>query len=185
MDNGTVNYQLFLEGNDDAFVEIVREYKDGLIFYLNSITNNIHIAEDLAEDTFVKLGIRKPKDNVKASFKTWLYAIGRNVAIDHLRRNARLCEVSIGECTELLADEESLEKAYIREERKILIHKALRRLKPEYKQILWLTYFENFSNKESARIMKKSVHGIETLVYRARLALKTELQREGFVYEDL
>ena len=59
------------------------------------------------------------------------------------------------------------------------------KLKPEYHQVLWLTYFEGFSNKEVALIMKKSVHNIETLVYRARRAIKEELEKEGFVYEGL
>lgn len=58
-------------------------------------------------------------------------------------------------------------------------------LKPEYRQILWLIYFEEFSSKEASVVMKKSVHNIETLVYRARKSLKTQLEMEGFVYEEL
>lgn len=143
MDNGASSYRRFLEGDDNGFVEIVRDYKDGLIFYLNSFTNNIYIAEDLAEDTFVKLGIKKPRYTKKASFKTWLYAIGRNVAIDYMRKNHKLHEISIDDCTELICDE------------------------------------------DFAKIMKKSVHSVETLVYRARLSLKSELEKEGFNYENL
>ena len=59
------------------------------------------------------------------------------------------------------------------------------RLKPEYRQILWLIYFEDFSNKEAAKIMKKKVHNIEVLASRARKALKEELEREDFIYEEL
>lgn len=184
MDNGASSYRRFLEGDDNGFVEIVRDYKDGLIFYLNSFTNNIYIAEDLAEDTFVKLGIKKPRYTKKASFKTWLYAIGRNVAIDYMRKNHKLHEISIDDCTELICDED-LEKSYLQEERRIILHKAMRNLKPDYRQVLWLVYFEEFSNKEAAKIMKKSVHGVETLVYRARLSLKSELEKEGFNYENL
>ena len=61
----------------------------------------------------------------------------------------------------------------------------MKKLKPEYHQILWLIYFEGFTNKEAASIMKKSVHSIETLVYRARKSLKTQLEMEGFTYEGL
>lgn len=185
MNNGAESYRRFLDGDDNGFVEIVRDYKDGLIFYLNSFTNNIYTAEDLAEDTFVKLGIKKPKYTGKASFKTWLYTIGRNVAVAYIRRNSRSREISINDCSELISDEETLEKSYLREERKILLHKAIRKLKPEYRQVLWLIYFDDFSTKEAAKIMKKSVHSIETLAYRARLSLKSELEKEGFVYENL
>ena len=182
MDNGASSYRRFLDGDDNGLVEIIRDYKDGLILYLNSFVRNIDIAEELTEETFVKIVIKKPKYNEKSSFKTWLYAIGRNVTLDHLkhRRKSDL-QAEIFQNT----DEESLEKDYIRKEDKILLHKAIQKLKPEYRQILWLTYFEDFSNKETAKLMKKSVHNIETLVYRARKALKTELEREGLTYEDI
>ena len=186
MDNGASSYRRFRdEGDESGLVEIIRDYKDGLIFYLNSFVGNIHTAEDLAEDTFVLLGIKKPKDKGKGSFKTWLYTIGRNVAIDYLRRNSKTAEVSIDECMELVSEEESLEASYIREERKIIAHRSLCKLKPEYRQVLWLVYFEGLSTKEAAAVMKKTAHNIETLVYRARKALKSQLEMEGFIYEEL
>lgn len=186
MDNGASSYRRFRnEGDESGLVEIIRDYKDGLIFYLNSFVGNIRTAEELAEDTFVLLGTKKPKDKGKGSFKTWLYTIGRNVAIDYLRRNSKRAEISIGECAELISEEERLELSYIREERKITVHRSVRKLKSEYRQILWLIYFEGFSNREAAAVMKKSVHNIETLVHRARKSLKSQLEREGFVYEEL
>ena len=60
MDNGASSYRRFLDGDDNGFVGIVRDYKDGLILFLGSFVRNLSIAEDLAEDTFVKLGIKKP-----------------------------------------------------------------------------------------------------------------------------
>lgn len=186
MDNGASSYHRFcVDGDESGLVEIIRDYKDGLIFYLNSFVGNIHTAEELAEDTFVLLGTKKPKDKRKGSFKTWLYTIGRNIAIDYLRQNSKNAGVSIEECAEIVSDEESLELSYIKEEQKIMVHRAIRKLKPEYRQVLWLIYFEGFGNKETAMVMKKNVHNIETLVYRARKSLKVQLEMEGFIYEEL
>ena len=185
MDSGTFNYRRFIGGDNDGMVEIIREYKDGLIFYINSIVGNIHIAEELAEDTFVVLGTKRPRDKGRGSFKTWLYTIGRNVAIDHLRRSAKHRCASAEEYALIAADEESLEEAYIREERKIALHRALGTLKPEYRQVLWLVYFEELSAKQAAAVMKKSVHSVEMLVCRARKSLKLTLENGGFVYEEL
>ena len=78
-----------------------------------------------------------------------------------------------------------MENTYIREEQKIAVHRAMRSLKPEYRQVLWLTYIEGFSNRETAGIMRRSVHSVETLVYRARQSLKHVLETEGFTSEDL
>ena len=184
MDNGASSYRRFLDGDDNGFVEIVRDYKDGLILYLESLTRNISVAEELAGDTFVRLGIKKPYFSGRSSFRTWLYAIGRNVTVDYIRKEARFDTAPIDEC-DGLADMQSLENAYIREERKIIVHRAMNKLRSEYRQVLWLKYFEGFSGKEAAKIMRKSTHNIETLTYRARQALKSELIKEGFGYEDL
>lgn len=186
MDNGASSYRRFRdEGDESGLADIIREYRDGLIFYLNGFVNNIHVAEELAEDTFVRLGTGKPVDKGLGSFKTWLYTIGRNIAINYQKRRARLSEVAFDDCLELIGEEENLERLFIKEERKIMVHRALKKLKPEYHQVLWLIYFENFSNKEAAAVMKKSVHNIETLVYRARKSLRSQLEMEGFEYEEL
>ena len=186
MDNGASSYRRFRdEGDMEGLAEIIRDYKDGLIFYLCSILGNTHTAEDIAEDTFVLLGTKKPRDKGKGQFRTWLYTIGRNLAIDHLRKCRRRGEVSAEDAPEVVSDEEGLEEAYIREERKIILHRAMRRLKPEYRQVLWLIYFEEFSTKEAAAVMNKSVHNTETLAYRARMSLRKQLEMEGFDYENL
>ena len=185
MDNGASSYRRFLEGDDDGIVEIIKDHKDGLMFYLNSFVQNIHLAEDLTEDTFVKLIARRPRFSGKSTFKTWLYAIGRNVALDFLRKNAKLPTVSAEEAMTLIADEADVARQYLCSERKLQVHKALKQLNDEYRQVLVLVYFEDFQNDQVASIMGKSKKQIENLVYRAKLSLKSELEKEGFVYEDL
>ena len=186
MDNGNASYNRFLSGDEQGFVEIVRDYKDGLILYLNGFVHDLYMAEELCEDTFVKLGIKKPKNNSAASFKTWLYKIARNTAIDYLRKNK--LEISIEEIEDISDDREGLEeleKEYLKEERKIAVHRALSKINPEYARVIYLRFFEDFSNKEIAKIIKKSPHSVESLVYRAKLALKKQLEKENFVYEEL
>ena len=75
MDNGASSYRRFLGGDENGIVEIIRDYKDGLILYLNGFTQNICIAEELMEETFVKIVVKKPKFSARYSFKTWLYNI--------------------------------------------------------------------------------------------------------------
>lgn len=185
MDHDMENYQRFLNGNDAGLIEIIRMHKDGLILYLNGFTNNIHVAEDLSEDTFVKLFIKKPKFKGKSTFRTWLYAIGRNTALDYLRRASKTKEVSYDLCEEILHDEHTFEESYLQEEWKIEVHNAMKKLKPAYRQILHLVYFEEFTVKESAVILKKTVHSTEMLVSRARVALKTILEKENINNEKL
>ena len=185
MDNGASSYRRFLEGDENGIVEIIRDYKDGLILYLNSFTQNVCIAEELMEETFVKLVVKKPEFSARYSFKTWLYTIGRNTAIDYFRRHSKSTNMSAEEMQNILSEEESLEQSYIREEEKIVVHRAMNKLNTEYRQVLYLVFFEDFNTEQTATVMKKSKRQIGNLIYRAKMALKSQLDREGFVYEGL
>lgn len=181
--NGAECYRRFLDGDNDGMVELIRGYKDGLILYLNGFVGNIHTAEDLMEETFVKLVVKKPKFSEKFSFKTWLYTIARNAALDWLRRNSKKSDTPVDELE--LADKENLELSYIKEEQKIMVHRALANLKTEYRQVLYLSFFEELSNEETAAVMRKTKRQVENLLYRAKKSLKNELEKEGFTYEGL
>ena len=186
MNDGASSYRRFRETGDAEYMaELVCEYRDGLILYLNTFVRDIHTAEELAEDAFVKLAVKKPRYSGKSSFKTWLYSIGRRAALDFLRKARRRGETLLANCGENAFDEETLEEAYIREERRIEIHRAMNALPPDQRQILWLVYFEGLSAAEAASVMKRSLHAAETLAYRARKTLKEKLLEKGFVYEDL
>lgn len=184
MDNGASSYRRFLDGDDNGLVEIIRSYNDGLTLYLNSFVHNLSVADELSEDVFVKIGVKRPHFSGRASFKTWLYAIGRNMAMDYIRKPSSRVHISIDACAEQ-ADEDRIEKEYLREEQKIMLHKAMYGLKAEYRQVLWLIYFEDMSIREAAVIMKKSVRSVENLVSRARSSLKSELDRTEYFYESL
>ncbi len=184
MDNGASSYRRFLDGDDEGIEEIVRDFKDGLILYLNGIVKNIYTAEELAEDTFFRLMIKRPRFSGRSSFKSWLYAIGRNIAVDRIRRDVKTSSIPIEDMESYLSDEYDLERSYIKEERKIGVHRAMGKLPDDYRQVLWLTYFEDFSNKETSVIMKKNDRQIRNLLYRAKQSLKCELEKEGFTYEE-
>ncbi|MBR6785151.1 MAG: RNA polymerase sigma factor [Clostridia bacterium] len=185
MDNGASSYRRFLDGDDNGLVELIKDYKDGLVLYLCGFTDNILSAEDAMEETFVRLAVKKPKFSGKSSFKSWLYAIGRNAAIDHMRRKNKRRHENIEDYSALAAEEEELEKVFLVEERKIKLHTAMKALKSEHRQVLWLVYFEDFSISQASEAMGRSKHATENLLYRARLSLKAKLEKEGFVYEEL
>ncbi|MBQ3507759.1 MAG: RNA polymerase sigma factor [Clostridia bacterium] len=185
MDNGASSYRRFLDGDDEGMVDIIRDYKDGLILYLNGYVNNIFVAEELMEETFVKMVTKKPKFKEKYAFKTWLYTIGRHVAMDYLRHHKKMADTPIDDLENCLVEEESVERAYLREEQKVALHRAMQKLNADYRQVLYLTYFDGFSNADAAVAMNKSRRQIENLLYRAKKALKAQLEKENFVYEEL
>jgi len=141
-------------------------------------------AEELMEETFLRLAYKKPKYSGKSSFRTWLYAIARNLAIDYLRKRKRAAAVSSEEMYDV-PSEQNIEEDYLLEERKAIIHKLMRKLKDEYRQVICLIYIEGFSNSETAQIMHKNNRQITNLLYQAKKALRSELEKEGITYAGL
>ena len=186
MDNGASSYRRFRDqGDESGLTEIIRLYRNGLIYYLFSIVGDIQAAEELCEDVFVLLGTKKPRDNGTGSFKTWLYTIGRNRAINYLKKHKQNTVISMEELAEFSDEQYCPERSVLIEEQMISLHDAMNRLKPEYRQILWLYYFEGFSLKEAASILKKSVRSTEVCISRARQSLRSQLEMEDFHYEKL
>lgn len=184
MDRGADSYRRYLDGDDTGMAELIRDYRDGLLLYLNSYLNDLPLAEDCVQDTFIRLAVRKPVFRGESSFKTWLYTVGRNLAVSARRKAARRGDTGLDACDALRA-EDDLERAYLKREQQITVHRAIRRLKPDYQHVLYLTYFEGFRNAEAAGIMHKTKKQIENLLYHARKALRSELEKEGFDYEEL
>ncbi|MBR6984909.1 MAG: RNA polymerase sigma factor [Ruminococcus sp.] len=184
MDNGTSFYNRFLDGDKKSFTELVKEYWDGLTLYLTGFVENFSEAEEIAEETFLKLYVDKPRFSEKSLFKTWLYSVGRNTALYYLRKKKKIKESNLENFYDI-SDKNDIESNYIKEENKKLLHSIMKKLNTDYRQVLYLVYFENFSNNETAEIMLKNERQIRNLLYRAKCALKVLLEKEGFVYEEL
>lgn len=181
MDNGAGSYHRFLEGDESAFDEILELYREGLIFFINRYVRNIDTAEDLAEDTFLELLIHPRRYNFKASLKTYLYTIGRNKAVNYIRRAGKCVAQDPSELQTGEGDAAALPEAeLLRREESRALNAALDRLLPEYRAALHLVYFEELSYESAARVMKKSKKQVENLVYRGKKALRAILGKEGF-----
>ena len=173
---GTAVYERFLECDDKALMDLIREYQDGLVMFLNRYVCDLNIADELCSETFIRLVLRKPKFRGASSFKSFLYGIGRNVALEYIRRNKKIQTVPLDEVWEIPYETDPMRSFFEKERNDTLCH-TIKKLKPEYAQVLWLTYFEDRSNKEIARIMKKSISAVKSLLHRAKPALKKELEK--------
>ncbi len=176
--NGESSYRRFLEGDSNAIGELVEKYNKSLVFFLKGIVGNIDTAEDVAADAFVQLLVKKPRLKDEGAFKAYLFRVGRNRAIDLLRRSKHTAHNE-----EEAVDGFSLEEELLKEERDRCLHSALSSLKDDYRDVLHLLYFEEMDYKTAAVTMKKSVKQITNLAYRAKAALKSVLEERGFNYE--
>ena len=183
MDIGTECYYRFINGDKTGLEDLVKLFNDNLIIFINGYVKNISVAEDIAADTFAELIVKQSPFAAKYSFKTWLFRIARNNAVDYIRKYKRHTHTEISE--DDAVSEESLETAVIKDEQHKHLQKALKELKKEYSDVLYLIYFEEMTYEEAGIILKKSSKQIKNSVFRAKNALKEIMLKEGFQYEEL
>ena len=75
MDNGASSYRRYLNGDEEAFREIVKEYFDNLVFFIDRYVQDTAAAEDIALDAFAQLVVNKHRYNFRVSLKTYLFMI--------------------------------------------------------------------------------------------------------------
>ena len=183
MDQGAENYAKYLRGDNAGLEWLVRDYRPGLILYINGIVRDMYLAEDLCEDTFFRLITKKPRYDGKSSFKTWLYKIGRNIAYDKLRRESFLPRAELSDAA-AEADRASLEAEVIKTERQRTLIKQLQNLSDNERELIWLTYYEDMSAADVARLTGKKVAATQKALSRAREKLRIMMEKEGYGNED-
>ena len=169
-------YFRFLDGDQQAFEQLVLMYKDHLIYFINRYVSDIHTAEDLAQDVFVDIYVKK--ENYKSSYrlKTYLYTIARNKAVDYIRKQRRQVPiVDMEQVKEQQIEEESLLNQFIWKEEREELLATIHLLKPNYQALITLIDFEELSYKEAAKILHKTVPQVKVSLHRARKALKERL----------
>lgn len=185
MINGASSYHRFLQGDKSGIEEIVKTYNNSLIFFVNGFVNNITTAEDIVADTFVELIVRQNKFKGDYSFKTWLFKIARNNAIDYLRKQSYRKSKSVDMFENELSDKNTLEESVLNNEQKKQLYKAMNQINSDYEKVLHLLYFEDMSYDEVGVVLHKNNKQIKNLTYRAKQALKIALEKEGFMHENL
>jgi RNA polymerase sigma-70 factor (ECF subfamily) len=174
-------------GDSAAFGELVRRYGNGVLGYLIKMSGNRHEAEDLFQETFKRVH-EKAHTFRGSQFKSWLFTIATNVAIDGLRRRRRMRVVSLNQkldCTDrnseelsavALADdscEPSQEAA--KAEQVQQVRDAIESLPARQRATLVLAYYQQLSYPEVAKVLGCSLGTVKTQMYRALRTLGQKL----------
>ena len=170
-------YSRYLAQRSEGDFRILLErHRESLMLFLYSFVRNMEDAEELTLDAYAEAAAGANYAG-KSTFKTWLFSIGKNLALMHLRKRRYTAEEPLEQAEETA---DPPEMNILREEEKLRLYEALSQLREEYRQILILLYFEDVSCEEAGRVMEKNRKQIYNLADRARAALKKELERMGF-----
>ncbi len=179
MDNGASSYRRFLDGDENAFNELMEELFRGLVFFINGFVHDPHTAEDIAIDVFSDLIVHKHRYNFKVSLKTYLYMVGRSRALDYLKHRKVIEFVELSQVQEMADESAVLEETVLADERKRVVNAALSQLPEEMGVAIHLIYFADMTYEEAAKVMKKSRKQVDNLLYRAKKELRIILGKDG------
>ena len=174
MDSNQIMHQI-AKGNARSIEAFSLHYGQRLFATAYRLLGQTEAAEDALQETLIKIWKNAKKwDEKKASAYTWSYKILSNTCYDILRKNRHTQNF---DDMVLVEDASALKELELIAD-KILIKNALEKLSKKQRTAIMLTYWEGFSNAETANIMETSVKAIETILVRARQQLRSEC-REG------
>jgi len=177
----------FQKGDNYAFDQLVRRYKDPLLNFIFRFVGNLIEAEDIVQDTFYRVYKNKHYYKNVAKFSTWIYTIAGNLAKTELRRRKRRKIFSIHRDTpdekewNLPDMESNPEKEVNTMVTEKLIQNAINNLPNKFREVVVLRDIEGFSYEEISEIIKVPLGTVKSRVNRARLRLQEDL---NFLMED-
>ncbi|MQY69752.1 MAG: sigma-70 family RNA polymerase sigma factor [Firmicutes bacterium] len=168
----------FKKGEERAFDELVNRYMKRIYYLAYSLTNNHADALDLSQEAFIKVYQSIHKFRGKSSFYTWLYRITVNICLNHLKKEAKIKEISFDERIGVAQvdwwsnPKKALENKELQED----LTRAIDSLPPRQKAIFTLRHLEGLSHKDIASILGCSIGNIKASLFQALQKLRNKLK---------
>lgn len=176
------------DDNAGAFEELMHRYQNRLVSLMTHLVGRRDMAEDLAQDVFLRVYRARKRYVPGSKFSTWLYTIANNVALNALRSMSRRKEVNLvaresGENGVNLMDAAALEASGLMPTRQLdkselreVVKLAIATLNERQRMAVLLNKFEHLSYEEIAEVMQLSPSAIKSLLSRARSNLREILE---------
>jgi len=172
----------FQRGNENAYIELVNRYRDKLINFVFGFLGDAELAEDVVQDTMLKLYEKKHYYREIAKFSTWLYTIARNQANSEFRKRKRMKISYLSQMTKQEQDYEikdlgpDLNKKLQNQFLEKRIRNAIQKLPEHFKSVIILRDIQELSYDTISEIVGVPLGTVKSRINRARIQLQLELQ---------
>ncbi|MTE27278.1 RNA polymerase sigma factor [Winogradskyella ouciana] len=166
-------------GDTRAYAQLVDRYKDLVYTLALRMLKHKEEAEEVAQDTFIKVFKSLDKFKGDSKFSTWIYRVAYNTCLDNIKKNKKhLNNVAIDEFTfnKLDTIDNALDNI-INEERSVLIKNCIDKLPEDSSALLTLFYFEELSLEEISKIINIEANTVKVKLFRARKKLAVILEQ--------
>ena len=180
------NMERLVGGHDAALNALMQRHSERLFHYLIRQLGNEQDAEDLAQETFVRVYQNRARFDPSHKFSTWLYTIATNLAKDRLKWRARHPQVSLdaqepetgAQLSDRLPDKEADPGAKLEQhELGEVVRHAIAALPDELRTPLILAEYEQLSQAEIGEVLGCTSKAVETRIYRARKQMRAALEK--------
>jgi RNA polymerase sigma-70 factor (ECF subfamily) len=164
-------------GDQQAYADLMHNYRDSLYFMLLKMTNNPHDAEDLTIEAFGKAFKKLHQYTPDYAFSTWLFKIASNNCIDFIRKKKKYTfsidtkmddDDSPDLANKIAAQTLDPEEEIIKKQKIKLMHEVVEKLKPHYRTLIELRYFKEYSYEEIAQELNLPLGTVKAQLFRAR-----------------
>lgn len=162
-------------GDRNAYGELVRRHYDGVVNVVYRMCGDPDLAEDSAQETFLRAWLNLPAFRPEASLRTWLYRIALNAALDVLRRRKE-ATIETAQIQEMPDRAAGPEAALVEKEQAVLVRQALQLLPEASRSVLILREYGELSYQEIARALDIPVGTVMSRLSYARSRLRESLQ---------
>ncbi len=177
----------FQNGNEAAFTKLVNRYKDRIYNFIYRYVHDMDLAQDLTQDTFLKLYTHKNTYREIAKFSTWLYTIAQNLARTELRKKKRRKTYSVSDLSTkdrefVISSDANVVKDSTAEKNdlSLIMNACLKQLSEEFKTMIIFRDFQELSYDVISKIMDIPIGTVKSRINRGRFKLLKLLKEKGY-----
>ena len=170
-------------GDQKAYADLLESYREPVYYMLLKMTRSTMDADDLTIEAFGKAFKSLSEYSPEYAFSTWLFRIATNNCIDFIRKNRNQTVSMDGErdngqknadfeLRNMASESTSPEEQMISDQQKIYIRNIVSKLKPSYRKLVEMRYFDELSYDEIAQIMNMPLGSVKAKLFRARILLQ-------------
>jgi RNA polymerase sigma-70 factor (ECF subfamily) len=175
--------QAYRAGNEEAFRTLLNKHLHSIYAFIYQMVRDVAVAEDLAQETFMKAWRHLGRYDAKKPFRTWLFAIAKNGAYDWIKKKKAFPFSAFAQEDEeepfvSIPDTEPLpDDLLIRQDAALELDRTIQQLPEKYRSLIVLVYQEGFSLHEAADIFHESYNTVKSRHQRAVIKLRALLSR--------
>ncbi len=166
------------DSKDEAFTRLVQEYKERIYWHIRKIVLDHDDANDVVQNTFIKVHLNIENFNENSTLFTWMYRIATNEALNFIKSKAKKIGLKNEEWIEAIADNLEADPFFDGDEAALVLQKEISKLPEKQRIVFNMRYFDGMNYNSISEILDTSVGALKASYHHAVKKIKTKLTND-------